>query len=87
MTNGNDSLSYYVGSGDADYAFIADFNIDEDFITISENDFFSNLIPAPLDIFLNDVGGAGIYYQNDLIAFIPGVNSGDLVISFNVFLF
>ncbi|MFZ1024712.1 MAG: calcium-binding protein [Limnoraphis robusta] len=77
---GDDILSYYIGGGNADYALITDFSPAEDRINVN-----SNSQIRFLDFTFGDLGaGVGIIANEDLIAFLPGVNAGQLQIDGNI---
>ncbi len=75
------SQSYYIGSGNSDFALISDLNLVEDIIVVSATD---NVTISDID--LDELGsGAGIFSQNgDLIGLVQGVASSQLAIDVNV---
>lgn len=78
---GDDSQSYYLGGGNADFALITDFSPTEDRININS----SNSEIRFVDFTFGDLGaGVGIVANEDLIAFLPGVNAGQLEIDGNI---
>ena len=79
---GDELQSYYIGSGDLDFALITDFQPSEDAIDVSGADavIFSGFTFGDLGV------GVGIWSQtNDLIAFVQGINATDLIADFNLF--
>lgn len=78
---GFESLSYYIGSGNSDFALITDFNITEDEIVVSSTD-----AVTVSDLNLNELGsGVGIFSQNgDLIGFVQGLTASQLRIDIEI---
>lgn len=76
------AISFYLGLGDSDFALFTDFNPAEDFIVVSPTDAITFT-----DFDFGEFGiGVGIFSQeNDLIAFIQGVNASQLGFDVNVF--
>lgn len=69
-----DDPDFYVGSGNNDFALIADYNPTEDTISVSS---LEDIVISDIDLGFGV--GAGIFNQsNDLIAFLQGISADEL---------